>query len=67
MNWQAIALGALGVFICGILGFAALLWGGQGDGYHASPRDAEETGGCLALAALITAGAIIIGLVIEAQ
>jgi len=67
MNWEAIGIGVLGVAVCAVFALVALIWGGQGDGYHgAYQRDAGQTAGCLAIVAVIVA-LFIIGFVIEAQ
>lgn len=51
------------IFLLG-LGYGALLWGGQGDGYHASPRDAQETGGCIAVVFAFIALMIAVSLIV---
>lgn len=67
MNWEAIVIGTFGVATCLAIAFIAIIWGSQGDGYHGSgQRDAAETGGCIAVIALIAA-VFVIGFVIEAQ
>lgn len=64
MNWEAIAMGAFGVAICLVLALGAMIWGGQGDGYHGShQRDAQQTGGCLAIVLILCAVFIVVAVV----